>query len=353
MSVGFRALFSAVALLGMFCARAEADSVADFYQGRLVQMIVGTGTGGGNDIYARVLARYLGAYIPGSPAVVVQNMPGAGGLSAANYLYSIAPKDGSVIGTFDRGVPLLAILGTSSNVRFDPQKFTWLGSPSSYADDAFLLFARKDAAVKTVEDARRPGGPKLIVGVTGDGATDKNIAILIRDVLGFNLNIVPGYPDGGAISLAVDRQEADARLLGLSAVYTSRPEWLQQDSQMHALIQFARITRHPRFPDVPTARELARDPVSLAIIQLAELPYQISRPFAAPPGIPPERAAALEAAFVKTTRDPGFLAEAAKLNLDVSPVDGKAVMKLIAALAGSPPDVLEKMKSLQSGRAAP
>ena len=339
------------ALLGANAA--GADPVADFYKGKQVQMIVGHSPGGGYDIYARLLARYLGAYIPGNPTVVVQNMTGAASLVSANYLYGKAPRDGTVIGMIDRGLPLMAILGSNPNVRFDPAKFTWLGSASSFADDAFLLVARKDAAVKTVEDARRPAGSKLIIGVTADGATDKDVAVLFRDVLGFNLKIIVGYPGGNEISLAVDRGEVDARLTSLSGTNSSRPAWFLPDSPVHVLVQFARTTRHPRFPNVPTARELALDPTSLTLVELAELPYQMSRPFVAPPGIPPERAQALEAAMMRTNKDPNYLAEAASLKLDVSPIDGNAVLKLIEGLAKSPPAALQKMKALQNGQVAP
>ncbi len=332
---------------------AQADPVADFYKGKQIQMLVGHSPGGGYDIYARLLARYLGRSIPGNPTIVVQNMTGAASLVSANYLYSKAPRDGTVIGLIDRGLPLMAILGTNPNARFDPAEFTWLGSTSSFADDAFLLFVRKDVAVKTVEDARSPGGPKLIVGVTADGATDKDVAVLFRDVLGFNFKIIPGYRGGNEINLAMDRGEVDARLTAMSGTRAARPAWFLPDSPMRVLVQFARTTRHPQFPDVPTARELARDPTSLALVELAELPYRMSRPFVAPPAIPPDRAKALEAAMMKASEDPNFLAEAAALKLDVSPIDGGAMLKLVGRLAKSPPEVLERMKALQSSQVAP
>jgi tripartite-type tricarboxylate transporter receptor subunit TctC len=331
----------------------KADPVADFYKGKQIQMIVGHSPGGGYDIYARLLARYLGPSIPGNPTIIVQNMTGAASLVSANYLYGKAPRDGTVIGLIDRGLPLMAILRTNSNVRFDPAEFTWLGSTSSFADDAFLLIARKDAAVKTVADALRSGGPKLIVGVTADGATDKDVAVLFRDVLGFNFKIIPGYRGGNEINLAMDRGEVDARLTAMSGTSASRPAWFLPDSPMHVLVQFARATRHPRFPAVPTARELARDPTNLALVELAELPYQMSRPFVAPPGIPQDRAKALEAAMIKASKDPKFLVEAAALKLDVSPIDGGAMLKLIGRLAKSPPEILERMKALQSSEIAP
>jgi len=349
-----RKLFGALVVASAFaCTSANADPVADFYKGKQVQMIVGHSAGGGYDIYARLLSRYLGAHIPGNPTIVVQNMTGAASLVSANYLYGKAPRDGTMIGMMDRGLPLMAILGTNPNVRFDPTKFTWLGSASSFADDAFLLFVRKDAAVKTVEDARRPGGPKLIIGVTAEGATDKDVAVLFRDVLGFNFKIIPGYRGGNEISLALDRGEVEARLTAMSGTRASRPGWFLPDSPMHVLVQFARTTRHPRFPDVPTARELARDPTSLNLVELAELPYQMSRPFVAPPEIPPERAKALEAAMIKVGQDPGYLAEAASLKLDVSPIDGGAILNLIGRLAKSPPAILDRMRALQSGQITP
>ena len=154
-----------------------------------------------------MIAQYLGKYIPGNPSVVVQNMPGAGSLRSANYMYSGAPKDGTVIGTFGRDIPLVGVMGGNPAVQFDPRKYTWLGSPSSYANDAYLLRARKDAAVKTIADAQRPGGPPLVIGVTGEGGTGNDITVLLRDALGLNLKLVTGYPDNNSKTLAVEQKE--------------------------------------------------------------------------------------------------------------------------------------------------
>jgi tripartite-type tricarboxylate transporter receptor subunit TctC len=181
-----------------------------------VSLIVGYGTGGGYDVYGRLIARYLGRHIPGQPNVVVQNMPGAGSLRAANHLYTTAPKDGSTIATFGRDMPLIGIIGHNSNLRFDARKFTWLGSSSSYANDAYMLFVRKDAAVTSIADARRPGGAPLILGATGEGSTGNDVPVLLRDALGLNIKLIAGYPDGNAIFIAVDRKELDGRLVGLS-----------------------------------------------------------------------------------------------------------------------------------------
>ena len=337
----------AVLAILMFATQAaSADPVSDFYRGRQVSLIVGYGTGGGYDVYGRLIARHLGRHIPGQPNVVVQNMPGAGSLRAANHLYTAAPKDGSTIATFGRDMPLIGIIGHNPNLRFDARKFTWLGSSSSYANDAYMLFVRKDAAVTSIADARRPGGSPLILGGTGEGSTGNDVPILLRDALGLNIKLIAGYPDGNAIFIAVDRKELDGRLVGLSATQSTRADWLRPESGMHVLLQFARRIRHPLLADVPTARELAPDERARALIGLAELPYQLSRPYAAPPGVPAERARALQAAFMAVQRDPLYLDDAARLKVDVSPIGAEDVLRAIDEIAGVPPDLLDYMKKL-------
>src|SRR5262245_2948311 len=245
-------VLAAVTLTALGADHARADGVADFYQGRQLNLIVGYGPGGGYDVYARLIARHLGKYIPGHPAVVVQNMPGAGSLRAVNYLYNVAPRDGSVIAAFARDMPLIGILG-NPNVRFDASKFAWLGSSSSYGNDAYLLFTRRDAQVKSIADARRAGGPPLLLGGTGEGSSGNDVPIVLRDALGLNLKLIAGYPDSNALFLAIDRREIDGRSVGLSSVQSSHAQWLRPGSGMHVLVQFARSTRHGDFPDVPTA----------------------------------------------------------------------------------------------------
>jgi len=324
---------------------ALADAVADFYKGRQVNLVVGYGPGGGYDVYARLIARHLGRYIPGNPSIVVQNMPGAGSLRAVNYLANAAPKDGTVIATFARDMPLIAIIG-NPNARFDPRKLTWLGSSSSYGNDAYLLFTRTDARVTSIAEARRAGGPPLVLGGTAEGASGNDVSAVLRDALGLNLKMIAGYPDSNALFLAVDRKELDGRCVGLSAVQSTHAEWLRPGSGMHALVQFARATRHPEFPDVPTARELARNEAARALIELAEIPYALSRPFAAPPDVPEDRAAALAAAFLAVHRDAQYLDEAGRLKVDVSPIGGEEVARAISRIAAAPPELLDYMKKL-------
>jgi tripartite-type tricarboxylate transporter receptor subunit TctC len=336
----------ATAALVLAAASARADPVAEFYKGQQVKLIVGYSTGGGYDVYGRLLARHLSRHIPGNPTVIVQNMPGAGSLRAINFLANSAPKDGTTIATFSRDMPLLAIVGHNPNVRFDARRLTWLGSSSSYADDAYFLFVRKDAAVQSIDDARRPGGPLLVLGGTAEGATGNDVAIVLRSALGLNLRLIPGYPDSGGLFLAVDRREVDGRFVGLSATASSHPQWLSPSSNVRMLLQFARATRHRDFPDVPTARELARDDKARALIALAELPYRLSRPFAAPPGVPEDRARALQAAFLAVHRDPLYREDAARLKVDISPIGGPDVMRAIDGLAAAPADMLDVIRAI-------
>jgi tripartite-type tricarboxylate transporter receptor subunit TctC len=339
----------AVVMLVIAPAKARADALTEFYRGRQISLVVGYGTGGGYDVYARLIARYFGKYMPGNPGVIVQNMPGAASLRAVNYLYNAAPKDGTVVGTFARDMPLLSIMG-SPNARFDPLRLTWLGSSSSYANDAYLLLTRTDAPVKSIEDARRPGNPPLVLGGTGEGASGNDVATVLRDALGLNLKIVIGYPDSNAIFLAVDRKEVDGRFVGLSSVQSSHPQWLQPGSGMQVLLQFGRATRHPAFRDIPTARELAKTDAALSLIELVEAPYALSRPFAAPPGIPKDRASALQAAFLRAHQDPQFLDEATRLKIDVSPIGGDEALNAVTTIARAPAELINTMKKLLAGQ---
>jgi tripartite-type tricarboxylate transporter receptor subunit TctC len=293
-----------------------------------------------------LLARHFGRFIPGHPTVVVQNMPGAGSLRAVNYLYNIAPKDGTTIAMFSRNMPLIGLLGGNANVQFNPRKLTWLGSPSSFVNDAYILIVRKDAPVKSIDEARRQDMPALVLGGTAEGATGSDVPVILRDTIGLHVKQVVGYPDSAAIFVAMERGEVHGRTVDLSSVKSVKPEWLKPDSGYRVLVQFARITRHPDFPDVPTARELAKNESARALIELAELPYTLSRPIAAPPDVPADRAKALQAAFLAVNSDPQYLDDAARLNLDVSPIGADAVLGAIDRIANAPPDLLEYVRKL-------
>jgi tripartite-type tricarboxylate transporter receptor subunit TctC len=243
----------------------------------------------------------------------------------------------------------MSVLGGNPNVQFDARKFTWLGSPTSAQDDGYLLWVRKDAKAKTLDDARRPGGPEILLGGTSEGSTDTDVAALLKKTVGLNLRVVAGYPDGNAMSLAMERGEVEGRFIGLSAVASTLPHWLTPESIMRPMLQFARTTRLKQFPDVPTARELANDEGARKLIELAEIPYLLSRPLVGPPDIPADRAKALQKAFMEMTRDPVFIAEAAKLRVDISPLGADDALKMLETLANSPEDLKDEIRKLQSG----
>jgi tripartite-type tricarboxylate transporter receptor subunit TctC len=338
-----------VASLALVAPQAHADDVADFYRGKRINLIVSYGTGGGYDVYARVLSRHMGRHIPGNPNIIIQNMPGAGSLRGANYIYNVAPRDGTVFGTFARNIALIGQLKTNQNIQYDPLKFTWLGSSSSLANDAYILMLRRDAKVKSIEEARRPGGPPIVLGSTAEGASSDAMGVLLREWLGFNVKVIPGYTDSGVLFLAIERGEVEGRTVGLSSVRANKPDWLKPNGLARVLVVFGRSTRFPAYPDVPLARELAKNADDRNLIEILEIPYSLSRPYAAPPDIPADRAKALQDAFMATHKDPAYLAEAAKVGIEVSPISGEKIRQLIEQIAKTPPDQLKRIEKLIAG----
>jgi tripartite-type tricarboxylate transporter receptor subunit TctC len=339
---------AAALVLALVAGLAHAgDAVEAFYRGRQINLIVGYGPGGGYDLTARLVARHLGRFIPGNPTIAVQNLVGAGSLRAANFLYGAAPKDGATIALFGSDVSMIALVGANSAVQFDPRRFTWLGSSSSFANDAFVLIVRADAKSSTLAAAKLSGNAPIVLGGTGEGARDGDVPKILRDALGLNIKQVLGYPDSPSIFLAVERGEVDGRTFDLSAVKAARPAWLTPNSGFNVLLQFARVGRHPDLPDVPTARELATEASARALIEFSETPLlTMARPFAAPPGIPGDRARALQAAFLAVHRDASFLSEAGKFGLDISPVSADEVARGIERMAQAPPSVFAYMRRL-------
>ena len=257
--------------------QAAAQSVESFYNGRTVTMLVGTAPGGINDISARLVARHLSRFIPGTPNIIVQNNPGAGGLVTANRLYFNSEKDGSVLAKLERAVPQLAIQG-NPNAQFDPAKFTWLGSLSSYADDAYLMLVNANHPAKTIADLKTPG---MSVALGADNAASSNLifAVIAKEVLGLNVNVVRGYTGAAPLFLAMQRGELDGQMVGLELGANRPARSLEQEcvSAAHG------VRPHPaarEFPNMPIGRELTSDPDALSLIEFAELPFFMALPFA-------------------------------------------------------------------------
>jgi tripartite-type tricarboxylate transporter receptor subunit TctC len=341
---------TAVLLLicGLFCELvatrpAAAQSVESFYRSRTVTMLVGTSPGGINDISARLVARHLSRFVPGNPTIVVQNNPGGGGLVTANRLYVNSDKDGSVLAKLERAVPQLAIQG-NANAQFDPAKFTWLGSLSSYADDAYLMLVNANHPAKTAADLKAPG-MGVVLGADNAASSNLIFAVIAKEVLGLNVTVVRGYTGAAPLFLAMQRGELDGQMVGLSSVRTGQRD-LWRKGAFRPLMAFGRDHRHPDFPDMPIARELTADPGARALIEFAELPFFMALPFAAPPDLPPERAAALQSAFTAMCRDKAFIAEAQHLGIELSPIDGAAIVALLAHTAATPHDVITRYNAI-------
>jgi tripartite-type tricarboxylate transporter receptor subunit TctC len=327
-------------------APAYAQSAEDFFHTHTMTIYVPSGAGGVNDLSARLIAKHLPRFLAGAPRIVVENVPGAGGLTLANRLVNTLPRDGSVLTVLERGTPQTAIAGDPA-VRFDPSALTWLGSLSSYADDAYLLIVNSDFAAHSLADLQKAGGPVARLGTTGPGATNRTIPLIARALFGLHLDLVRGYPGAPAISLAQNAKEVDGQVTGWSYIEANQwPQW--QAGDFRALLAFARTSRHPKLPDVPIAEELVKNDRDRALLQFAELPFFMALPVAAPPGLPADRAQALTQAFAAMFRDPDFIKEGDALKLELSPIDAGAVKNLIAHAMATPPDIIVRYNNLIS-----
>ena len=327
--------------------QAAAQTAEPFYKGKTINFLVASVPGGVNDLTARLIARHLGKQIPGNPTIVVQNLQSSG-LAMINRIYNTPEKDGLLIGIVERGAPQIAIMG-DANARFDPLKITWLGSVSSYGNDAYSLSVNSTFYAKTVEDLRTTDRPSAKIGSTGAGATNGIFTNIAKDVLKLNIQHVRGYRGAADVFLAQQRNELDGQVVGLSSIKVGQPA-LWQAGAFRPLIMFGRTTRFAEFPDVPTGRELTKDPQALRLLDFAESPFFMALPLVAPPGLPADRALALQAGFMAMTKDPAFVAEAQKMSLDLTPIDGLAVLKVIAQMAATPPDVIAQFKEIAGAK---
>ncbi len=337
MRYNYRALICASSIaLGFLAA---PDSMADdFYNSRSVRLVVGTSAGGGADITARLLSRHLGRHVPGNPTFVIVNQPGGGGLVLANRIANAAPRDGSEIATMERAIPQLAYMG-DPQVRFDPMKLTWLGSLSSYKNDAFMLLVNREFPASTVEQLKS-AGQAVRVGASRQGSTNLSFALLAKQVMGLPVEAISGYAGTAKIALAMQSKEVDGQFIGLVSIQATQQDmWRRQ--LVKPLLQLGRRERHPDLPDVPTGRELIKDPEGLALLEFAELPFFMAQSYVAPPEIPAARAAILRAAFMRVTEDAQYIAEAKKLQIDNSPIDHKDIEQLLMRARDTPKSVID------------
>src|SRR5262245_43367732 len=323
----------AIVALYILPAPARAESVEEFYKGKAINLAIGFDAGGGYDIYGRLLSRHMGRHIPGHPTIVVQNMPGAGSQRAAQWLYAVAPKDGTALATFGRQMGIAPLLGTAA--QFDGTKFTWIGS---ITNEVSTCVSWHTAAVKTWNDMQEK---EITFGGDGPGADPDVFALLYRNVFDAKIKLVSGYHGTTPIILAMERGEVEG-LCGYSwsTIKSKHQPWLR-DKKINILVQAA-LKKEDDIPDVPLVLDMAKTEEQRQILKLFLTSQETARPFAAPPGVPADRAAALRAAFDATMKDAEFLAEAKKLNLDVNPLAGKTITELLTELYATPKNVVEK-----------
>jgi tripartite-type tricarboxylate transporter receptor subunit TctC len=318
---------------------AHAQSPADFYKGKNLDVMIGYSVGGGYDVYARMIARHLGKHIPSGPTVIPKNMEGAGSLRLANWLYNVAPKDGSVIGTIGRGTGFDPLLGHKA-AQFDGNKFNWIGSANDEVSVCVAWSGR--AKVRKFEDLLTT---ELAVGGTGSAADTDQFPRILNGVLGTKMKIVTGYPGGNDVNLALERGEVDGRCgWSWSSVKSTRGSWLT-DKKITILMQLS-LSKHPDLPDVPLVTDLAKTDEQRQILRLIFARQVMGRPYLAPPNVPADRVAALRSAFMGTMADKEFLAEAEKAQLEITPVSGEAVQKLVGEVYQTPPEIAKKTADL-------
>jgi tripartite-type tricarboxylate transporter receptor subunit TctC len=313
---------------------ASAESPAGFYAGKTLDLEIGYSVGGGYDLYARLLARHLGAHIPGNPTVVPRNMEGAGSLRLANYLYTAAPRDGSVIGATSRGAAFDPLLD-EPGAKYDASKFSWIGSANN---EVSVCVALQSSGITKFDDLL---SKPLTVGSTGAADDTYQLPAMVNAVLGTKFKIVTGYPGGNDVSLALERGEVQGRCgWSWSSIKATRPDWIAS-KKIVVLVQMS-LAKHPDLPDVPLIMDLAKNDEQRQIFKLFCARQVMGRPFLGPPDVPADRISALRQAFDETVTDKAYLDDAAAGKFEINPVSGKDLEALVKEVYRTPPEITKK-----------
>ena len=326
-------------------APGAADPVADFYRGKTVEMIIGAAAGGGYDIAGRAVARHLGRHIPGQPALIVRNMPGATSLIMTNALYNRSPRDGTVMGMPNNTIPLeprLKLLAAAGNVAFDVNRFNWIGTP---VQEPQVFWVWHTAPAKSFADLKTG---KIIMGATAASADNYMLSHLMNQTLGTRMEFVTGYQGQSEINLAVERGEVQGNTTGLTNLVVTKADWIRQ-GRIRMLVQFGG-ERVAEIKDVPAVVELAASEDDREIWRFFTSKFKMARPLALPPEVPAERVRALQDAFDATMRDPQFLEEAKQIGLQIDPLGGEAIGRLIAQMQATPEALVERLRRLLAAK---
>jgi tripartite-type tricarboxylate transporter receptor subunit TctC len=322
-------------------SQAQSQTQSDFFRGKTIRLIIGAAAGGGYDLPGRALANHITRHIPGNPKIIVENMPGASSLVMTNYLYNIAPRDGTAIGMVNNSIPLeprLKVLTRQGGgAQFDLEKMSWIGSP---VREPHLMWAWSTAA-RNIDDMRKR---KVIIGSNGVGGDNYTLPFLANKLLGTQAVLVTGYPGTNDTFLAVERGEVQGGGTSLLNLMANRSEWFR-DGRASVIVNFG-TERLPELPEVPTAVELAQSDADKELFRFFAMKFEMARPLALPPNVPPERVQILQDAFDATMKDPEYIAEAKKIGLDVSPLRGVEIVRLVQEIQATPEPVVQRLREL-------
>ena len=335
----------ALILFSLFLPNPELYAQAPFYQGKTVTLIVGSGAGTAYDMYGRLLGSYIGKHIPGNPSVIVQNMPAAGGMVAANFVYEVAKPDGLTIASINPAHYFNQIQG-NKEVKFDWTKFTWLASSDK---SEHMLYMRSDAPYKTMQDIRKATEPPKC-GATGTGTSGHYIPRMLEEALGTKFQIVTGYAGGNEIDLATERNEVVCRSFTTAAYFAREPYHTWRKKNFVRILVQTGQKRDPRLPDTPLLSDLMDEvktsDLGRRVVTVMLGSGELGRPIVTHPATPPERTKVLREAFMKSMADPALLEDAAKNKLEITPVSGEELTKIAKAVIDQPPDVIERIKKI-------
>jgi tripartite-type tricarboxylate transporter receptor subunit TctC len=315
----------------------HGQSVESFYRGKIVSLVIGYPPAGANDLYARIVARHIGKHIPGNPGVVPRNMPGGGSLVAANHVFNIAPKDGTVLGLIAPTVPLEESLG-AANVKFKSAKFNWVGR---MAPSTNVTFAMATAPVKTIKQAMER---EVILGATGRSSTVSIYPSVLNNVIGTKFKLVMGYEGSAACMLAMERGEVEGHSTSWDGVKSARGDWVR-DKKVNILVQYG-LKRHPDLPDVPTSVELGRTAEETQILRVVANATEVGKMIMTTPDTPADRVQALRRAFDAMIKDPEYVAEMKASKIEIGEMRGEELQQLVDEVGSVSPSILEKVKAI-------
>jgi tripartite-type tricarboxylate transporter receptor subunit TctC len=340
-SINRRILSGAVALAAFLPAAAMAQSAEQFYKGKNVKLYIGFSAGGSYDYYGRLLSRHIGKHLPGLPTVVAQSLPGAGSFKAANYLYNVAPKDGTAMGIVSQTMALEEALKTPG-IKYKSADFNWIGRVTNIVETTLTW---ETAKAKTIQDATKYETP---VASTGPGSPSMGYPLLLNALAGTKFKVITGYTGSTAGMLAMERGEVDGALTSYNTLKVTKQDWLK-NKKINLLVQYT-LDRSPDLPNVPSVVEVGKTPEAKQMLGFYASGGEIGRSFLATPGIPADRVKVMRAAFDATMKDPAFKAEIDKSKAEFNPLSGEKLQKLIADVAKAPPAMIARMQEvLRSG----